>query len=88
MAKKPAFPTKTCPSCGKLIHARSLKHLECGWVGAAKSASKAKNGRRKKAVHVGSNGSAISIQDIQAVKAVVAQLGAEKVQQLAKVLAQ
>jgi hypothetical protein len=32
MAKKPAFPSKSCPKCGKLIHTRSKSHAECGWV--------------------------------------------------------
>jgi hypothetical protein len=35
MAKKPAFPSKPCPKCSKLIHARSKKHVECGWISDA-----------------------------------------------------
>ncbi len=101
MAKKPAFPTKPCPKCGKPIHARKMSH-DCGWVASANGApaaaqtssapavtkptSKPKNGRRKKHVAV-ATASVISLEDIQAVKKVVDQLGAEKVQQLAKVLA-
>ena len=96
MAKKPAFPSKTCPKCGKLIHARSHSHPECGWVmasnsapaAAAKPASKAKKkmGRPKKAV-VATGGGSISIEDITAVKKLVDTMGAEKVKQLAQVLA-
>ncbi len=32
MAKKPAFPSRPCPQCGKPIHIKTKKHLECGWV--------------------------------------------------------
>jgi hypothetical protein len=91
MVKKPNFPSKTCPGCGALIHARSKSHPACGWVmengvSAAKAPAKPKNGRRKKHVPATVPSSEISLQDIIAVKKVVDQLGAEKVQQLAKVL--
>src|SRR5581483_7109864 len=33
--QKPKFPSKPCPNCGELIHARSLKHEKCGWVATA-----------------------------------------------------
>jgi hypothetical protein len=32
MAKKPNFPSRPCPKCGKLIHARSKSHEACGWT--------------------------------------------------------
>ena len=88
MAKKRGFPTKPCPKCGKPIHARLQKHEKCGWVteanGQPAPVKRKKLGRPKKAV-AASNG--ISLEDIQAVKAVVDKLGAEKVRQLAEVLA-
>jgi hypothetical protein len=31
MAKKPSFPSRACPKCGKPIHIKSKKHDECGW---------------------------------------------------------
>ena len=95
MAKKPNFPSKPCPKCGKLIHARLTKHPDCGWVAeangqpalvATKTVKRRKVGRPKKAV-AGSNASGISLEDIAAVKAVVDKLGAEKVRDLAQVLA-
>jgi hypothetical protein len=30
-SKKPAFPSRPCPKCGKPIHIKSKKHDECGW---------------------------------------------------------
>ena len=93
--KKHAFPTKPCPKCGAAIHARLQKHEECGWVMAsndqpAASANqvvkKRKLGRPKKA-HAGSSAGGISLEDIQAVKHLADKLGAEKVKQLAQVLA-
>lgn len=30
-AKKPGFPSRPCPKCGKPIHIKSKKHDECGW---------------------------------------------------------
>ena len=87
--KKPAFPSKTCPNCGELIHARSHKHEACGWImaanGAAKKAGrpakKSANGRRSEAV------GGITVNDIEAVKKLVDSMGADKVRQLAQVLA-
>ena len=84
---KPKFPSKPCPKCGKLIHARLQKHPDCGWTsGQTKSAmkpvkAKAKNPGRPKAAPMGG----ISLDDIRAVKEVVSKLGAEKVRQLAEV---
>jgi hypothetical protein len=46
MAKKPAFPSKPCPKCGKPIHARSKKHEECGWTSDA-TAAPSQNGAAK-----------------------------------------
>ena len=95
MAKKPNFPSKTCPKCGKLIRARSHSHPECGWVMASNSAPvavakpagkrKKKLGRPKKVVAAG--GASISLDDIRAVKELAEKIGAEKVKQLAQVLA-
>jgi hypothetical protein len=31
-AKKPTFPNRPCPKCGKPIHIKSKRHEECGWV--------------------------------------------------------
>jgi hypothetical protein len=33
--KKPNFPSKLCPKCGKYIHAKAKSHPECGWTMAA-----------------------------------------------------
>jgi ribosomal protein L11 len=30
--KKPNFPSKLCPKCGKYIHAKAKSHPECGWT--------------------------------------------------------
>jgi len=32
MAKKPAFPSRPCPKCGKPIHIKSKRHEACGWT--------------------------------------------------------
>ena len=93
--KKHAFPTKPCPNCGAAIHARLQKHEDCGWVMAANDqpaatanqvVKKKKLGRPKKA-HASSSAAGISLDDIQAVKNLADKLGAEKVKQLAQVLA-
>jgi hypothetical protein len=34
MAKKPAFPNRPCPKCGKPIHIKAKRHEQCGWVAA------------------------------------------------------
>jgi len=39
MAKKPSFPSRPCPKCGKPIHIKSKRHEECGWVAANGSTS-------------------------------------------------
>ena len=87
--EKRAFPTKTCPKCSEPIHARSHKHEACGWVMAANGvagktshpANKSTNGRRSGTV------GGITVDDIEAVKKLVDSMGAEKVRQLAQVLA-
>lgn len=90
-AKKPGFPSKACPKCGDLIHARSLSHKKCGWEGAKSSpkASGKKTGK-KRGRPAGSGRKAaadgVSISDIQAVKAVIDKLGAAKVKELVSVL--
>jgi len=93
VAKKPNFPTKSCPKCGKPIHARLTKHEACGWVAeangkpaptATKTVKRRKLGRPRKAI---ASAGGISLDDIAAVKAVVDRLGAEKVRDLAAVLA-
>jgi len=33
--KKPSFPNRPCPKCGKPIHIKSKKHEECGWSAEA-----------------------------------------------------
>src|SRR5271170_2978381 len=38
--KKPNFPSKLCPKCGKFIHTRSKSHEACGWTEASSPASK------------------------------------------------
>jgi hypothetical protein len=90
-AKKTRFPSKACPNCGALIHARSKKHLECGWVmdnGTAPiTAVKKKVGRPKKQTGAKASLSGISLDEISAVKALVERMGADKVRQLASVLA-
>jgi len=30
--KKPNFPSRPCPKCGKFIHASAKSHPECGWI--------------------------------------------------------
>ena len=40
MAKKPSFPNRPCPKCGKPIHTRSKRHEACGWVADDVAASK------------------------------------------------
>ena len=93
--KKPNFPSKPCPKCGLPIHARLTKHLACGWIAtqastpvATKPAAKRKRGRPKKAVTLASaSAGSISLADIKAVKELAAKIGADKVKQLAEVLA-
>jgi hypothetical protein len=87
MPKKPNFPSKTCPKCSELIHARLTKHPACGWVqGGAERRTKRRKPGRPKLVRAASTAGPISIADIHAVKAVVDKLGAAKVRQLAEVL--
>ncbi|MGE3808987.1 MAG: hypothetical protein AB7K24_30355 [Gemmataceae bacterium] len=90
-AGKPNFPSKTCPKCGELIHARSQSH-SCGWVmrGKGKSAKTAPGPKRKVGRPAGSGkggrGAMISLQDIQAVKALTDKIGAAKVKEIADLL--
>ena len=94
--QKPSYPTKTCPKCGKLIHARSKSHPECGWVMAsassaplvvAKKKGKGKKRGRPKGSTVNRVSVSVSIEDIRAVKELAERIGAEKVMKLAQVLA-
>jgi hypothetical protein len=82
---KPNFPSKTCPKCHKLIHARSKSHEECGWVMGANTGKRGRRGRKpgRKA----GSGMVVTLADIEAVKALADRLGADKVGQLASVLA-
>jgi hypothetical protein len=82
MAKKHKFPTKPCPKCGNPIHARLMKHEACGWVAAANGKSGAKHRKTKATASSG----AVTMQDIEAVKALVDAMGADKVKELARVL--
>lgn len=88
MAKKPAYPTKTCPKCGKLIHARSHSHEKCGWTmdGKAEKRVTEKPGKKLGRPKGSGAGGTITVQDIEAVKTLVDRMGAQKVQELAKVL--
>jgi len=91
MPKKPAYPTKTCPQCGKLIHAAKQSHEACGWVmadnGKAVTAmAVVKKGGRPKQAATKSAAGGVTMQDIEAVKALVDRMGAVKVQELARVL--
>jgi hypothetical protein len=88
--KKPNYPSKTCPKCGKLIHARSMKHEECGWhaTGNAHTASAAAPVRKgRKPARAKSAEAGITLQEIEVVKAIVDRLGVTRVQHLAEVLA-
>ena len=87
MAKKPNFPSKPCPKCSKPIHARSQSHEACGWVMDGKAASGAKPGKKLgRPKGRPALGSTVTVADIEAVKALVDRLGAEKLEQLARVL--
>ena len=89
--QKPKFPNRPCPQCSQPIHIKSKKHPECGW-GMGHLASTAlvavKRGRpaKKKPVAKATAGG-VTLDDIAAVKALVQRMGADKVQQLAAVLA-
>jgi len=90
--KKPKYPSKTCPQCGEFIHARTKQHLACGWVMPAKTAAPKKLGRPKAAPAAPAAPAAadlteITLEDIRAVKALTDRIGADKVRQLAQVLA-
>jgi hypothetical protein len=32
MARKPSYPSRPCPKCGKPIHIKSKSHEACGWT--------------------------------------------------------
>ncbi len=89
MAKKIGFPNRACPGCGASIHIKTKQH-ECGWSAEAQAvaptATVKRGGRPKKSAAKTGVGS-ISLDEIAAVKALVESVGAEKVQQLARVLA-
>ena len=87
MPKKPKFPSKPCPKCGKTIHARSQSHEACGWVMDGKTGSVSKPGKKLgRPIGRPASGSAVTVSDIEAVKALVDRLGAGKLEQLARVL--
>jgi hypothetical protein len=92
MAKKLAFPNRPCPKCGSPIHIKTKTH-ECGWSldGKASAAPSVKRGgkrkKRRAKVAAAATNASITMQDIEAVKSVVDRLGADKVRQLAEVLA-
>jgi hypothetical protein len=67
--KKPAFPSKPCPKCEKLIPARSKSHEECGWVEASTPVSKPK----AKPATAASNGEKLS--KMEAVRRVLKEHG-------------
>jgi hypothetical protein len=47
MAKKPSFPSRPCPRCGKPIHIKSKSHAVCGWTaGNAAIAAKTQPARQ------------------------------------------
>ena len=41
MAKKPSFPSRSCPKCGKPIHIKTKRHEECGWTANGAVSAKA-----------------------------------------------
>ena len=89
MAKKISFPNRACPGCGAPIHIKTRQH-ECGWAADGKTATPtvaAKRGGRPRKPEARASAGGISLDEISAVKAPVESMGAEKVQQLARVLA-
>ncbi len=98
---KPKFLSRPCPQCGKPIHIKSKKHPECGWgmettasvtapVSAPVAAKRGRPPKQKPAAKAGprqASPGGITLEDISAVKALVQRMGADKVQQLAAVLA-
>jgi hypothetical protein len=87
--KKPGFPSRPCPKCGKPIHIKSKKHDACGWR-MESIADTPSPGMKPPATAKPQNDrppvATISMDDIQAVNALVGKLGAETVRQLATVL--
>jgi hypothetical protein len=84
-------PQMISPKCNKPIHARLQSHAACGWAAETKAENASGNrkvGARRRVVRRSAAGSGtITLADISAVKAVVEKLGADKVRQLAEVLA-
>lgn len=78
--RKPSYPSKSCPKCGKSIHARAMSHEDCGW--------KARKVGRPAAVAKSSTPASISLEDIRAVKDLADRIGVDKVRQLAAVLSE
>jgi hypothetical protein len=60
--KKPAFPNRPCPKCGKPIHIKSKKHEECGWgmEGSAETQVKAKKQKAMAVSNSTANGENVS----------------------------
>jgi hypothetical protein len=92
-AKKPGFPSRPCPKCGKPIHIKSKKHEACGWgmesnVETPTAVIEQPGNAKPQNVQPAptSSRASISMDDIQAVNALVNKLGAETVRQLADVL--
>lgn len=91
--KKPTFPSRPCPKCGKPIHIKSRSHEACGWSADAKAvvapAAARRSGKwrkRRARTTAATSAGGIRLQDIAAVKALVDQIGAAKVRDLATVL--
>jgi hypothetical protein len=88
--EKPNYPSKACPQCGTLIHARAKHCKTCGWVMEGDTGGKRRTGRRRSGrprIAGEPLQTRITLEDLQVVKAAVDRLGAEKVLQLTKVLA-
>jgi len=90
MAKTITFPNRPCPKCGQPIHIKTKKHEDCGWVADGQVAVAPVSSKRVSKVKKQTGqaaGGAITMQDIEAVKALVDRMGADKVRELAAVLA-
>ena len=74
--KKPNFPSKPCPKCGKFLHIKLKKHAECGWGmnGKAGTAS-APTKSQVKPAPAATNGQQIS--KMEAVRRILQQHGNE-----------
>jgi hypothetical protein len=49
MTKKPTFPNRPCPKCGKPIHIKTKKHEACGWTMNGRATSPQKSDVNKTA---------------------------------------